>query len=90
MHNPPSGPLRFEAFPEGRTDEQRLAFLSISKIIQPGGYLLLGWNTDKINDPVAEGLHQLMFTHTRLADNISPRIYVEGCTHVFDVFRANE
>jgi hypothetical protein len=69
--------------------DQRLAFVTMAKIIQRGGYLLVGWNTDKINDPVAEGLNLPTFKQTGSGD-MPPRIDVRGCTHVYDLFRADK
>jgi SAM-dependent methyltransferase len=35
--------------------DQQTALAAMSKILRPGGRLLLGWNTDKIADPVEAG-----------------------------------
>ncbi|WP_404419368.1 class I SAM-dependent methyltransferase [Brevundimonas vesicularis] len=37
-------------------DQQQCALKALAAILRPGGRLLLGWNTDKIADPVAAGL----------------------------------
>ena len=37
-------------------DQQQRALKALAAILRPGGRLLLGWNTDKIADPVAAGL----------------------------------
>ena len=66
-----------------RITDQRLAVQAIWSALQPGGLLLLGWNTDKIADPITTGLTRPLFQHSPL-NHIPPRITVAGCTHVYD------
>ena len=65
---------------------QAQALAAMARILKPEGWLLLGWNTDRIEDPLATGLALRQFAPARLAD-LDQRIAVHGCTHVFDFLR---
>lgn len=64
-------------------DLQRQALKAMAGILRPGGVLLLGWNTDKIDDPLHAGLTQPFFTPAPLAGQPS-RVAFEDVTHVYD------
>ncbi|WP_184277392.1 bifunctional 2-polyprenyl-6-hydroxyphenol methylase/3-demethylubiquinol 3-O-methyltransferase UbiG [Brevundimonas vesicularis] len=64
-------------------DQQRRAFKALAAIVRPGGRLLLGWNTDKIADPVAAGLTEADFQAALLGDQPS-RVQFDAVTHVYD------
>lgn len=64
-------------------DQQRRALAAMAAILRPGGRLLLGWNTDKIEDPVAAGLAAGWFTPTRFAGQ-AERVRFDDVTHVYD------
>jgi SAM-dependent methyltransferase len=64
-------------------EQQRQALVAMASILRPGGRLLLGWNTDKIEDPVAAGLTAPEFTPTPYAGQES-RVRFDTVTHVYD------
>lgn len=65
--------------------QQRKALKALAAILRPGGRLLLGWNTDKIDDPVAAGLTEADFEATPLGDQPT-RVRFDALTHVYDSF----
>ncbi len=65
---------------------QRSAVAAMAEICNPGALLLLGWNTDKIDDPVASGATAPAFSPCA-AMGLSQRLAVPGTTHVYDLFR---
>lgn len=66
--------------------QQEMALAAMARILRPGGRLLLGWNTDKIDDPVAGGLTQAAFTPSDFAGQPT-RVRFDDVTHVYDSFR---
>lgn len=64
-------------------EQQRQAMAAMAGVLRPGGRLLLGWNTDKIDDPVAGGLLEPWFDPAPFAGQPS-RIGFETVTHVYD------
>jgi hypothetical protein len=58
----------------------------MAKVMKSGGWLLVGWNTDRIEDPLAAGLAAPWFEHVSLP-GFSARYVVDGCTHVYDTYR---
>jgi len=64
-------------------EQQRMALKALAAILRPGGRLLLGWNTDKIDDPVAAGLTEADFEPTPLGDQPT-RVRFDAVTHVYD------
>ena len=64
-------------------EQQRKALKALAAILRPGGRLLLGWNTDKIDDPVAAGLTEADFEPTPLGDQPT-RVRFDAVTHVYD------
>lgn len=64
-------------------EQQLKAIKALASILRPGGRLLLGWNTDKIADPVAAGLTAPWFTPTPFAGQ-APRVTFDEVTHVYD------
>jgi SAM-dependent methyltransferase len=70
-------------------EQQRTALQAMATVLSPGGRLLLGWNTDKIDDPVATGLAE-RFTPATFAGQPA-RVDVAGVTHIYDnLIRLNE
>jgi len=65
-------------------DQQTRALRAMARILRPGGRLLLGWNTDKIDDPVAAGLTAPEFEPTALHG--AARVRFDDVTHVYDHF----
>ncbi len=63
--------------------QQQRALKALAAILRPGGRLLLGWNTDKIADPVAAGLADADFQATPLGDQPT-RVRFDAVTHVYD------
>lgn len=66
-------------------DLQRKALQAMSRILKPGGRLLLGWNVDKIADPVAASLTEPWFAHQSFAGQPA-RVAFAETTHVYDAF----
>lgn len=64
-------------------DQQQRALKALAAILRPGGRLLLGWNTDKIADPVAAGLTDAEFQAAPLGDQPT-RVRFDAVTHVYD------
>ncbi len=64
-------------------DQQQRALNALAAILRPGGRLLLGWNTDKIADPVAAGLTDADFQAAPLGDQPT-RVRFDAVTHVYD------
>lgn len=66
-------------------DKQRKCLQALSRILKPGGRLLLGWNVDKIGDPVAASLTEPWFSHQSYAGQPA-RVTFAETTHVYDAF----
>jgi len=64
-------------------EQQRRALTALAAILKPGGRLLLGWNTDKIEDPEVAGLLAQDFTPSALGDQPA-RVRFDAVTHVYD------
>ncbi|MFN3836557.1 MAG: class I SAM-dependent methyltransferase [Brevundimonas sp.] len=64
-------------------EQQQRALDALAAILRPGGRLLLGWNTDKIDDPVEAGLTTAHFILAPLGDR-PPRVRFDAVTHVYD------
>lgn len=64
-------------------EQQTQALSAMAAILRPGGRLLLGWNTDKIEDPIAAGLAQPWFEATPFAGQPA-RVSFDEVTHVYD------
>ena len=65
---------------------QAKAFEAMAKVLQPGGVLLLGWNTDRIPDPLAAQAWRPLFERSGL-EGLPERRHIEGTTHVYDLLR---
>jgi SAM-dependent methyltransferase len=70
-------------------EDQRTAFEVMAKVIKSGGWLLVGWNTDRIEDPLPAGLAAPWFEHVPMP-GFSARYVVDGCTHVYDTYRRTD
>ncbi len=68
--------------------QQTQALHALSRIIVPGGRLLIGWNTDRIEDPIADGLTQPWFTPAPFASHPS-RVRFDDATHIYDSLTRN-
>jgi hypothetical protein len=64
-------------------EQQKMALGAMAAVLSPGGGLLLGWNTDKIDDPVAAGLAEDRFVPAAFAGQPA-RVDVAGTTHVYE------
>ena len=64
-------------------DDISRAFLGLSCVIKPRGVLILGWNTDRIEDPTTFDLAE----HFRRLPNCE-RVTFEGSTHTYELFGA--
>ncbi|WP_295446155.1 class I SAM-dependent methyltransferase [uncultured Thiodictyon sp.] len=65
---------------------QRRAAEAMATVITPGGWLLLGWNTDRIADPVQTQVMKPWFDQASLP-SVGERFVVARSTHVYDIFR---
>lgn len=70
-------------------DHQARTFRALATLIAPGGRLLLGWNTDKIADPLAAGLHQPWFQTEAFAGQPARTTFAD-VTHVYDSLRRTD
>jgi SAM-dependent methyltransferase len=65
---------------------QRQALTVMSNLLAPGGWLMIGWNTDRVQDPI-----ELASTVSALRPlpygGLPQHIPVEGVTHVYDFFQ---
>ncbi len=66
--------------------DQAQALDSIAAVLKPDGLLMLGWNTNRIEDPIASSIVGRQFEPYSL-QGFGERQFIEGCTHVFDIFR---
>lgn len=64
-------------------EQQRQCLRALSAILKPGGRLLLGWNVDKIADPIAASLTQPWFEPQAFAGQPA-RVTFAETTHVYD------
>jgi hypothetical protein len=74
-------------FGYGINDEvqQEAAIQRLAALLEPGGWLLLGWNTHNCRDPIPL-LGRAPLVHQRL-ESLAPRTTIRGTTHVFDLLR---
>jgi hypothetical protein len=68
---------------------QARTFRALAALIPPQGRLLLGWNTDKIADPLAAGLHRPWFEAEPFAGKDARTTFAE-VTHVYDSLRRTD
>lgn len=66
--------------------DQRKAIEAMAATTKTGGWMVLGWNTNRMDDPVAQRLPLPWYTQEPLP-GFGERCVVEGCTHVYDIFR---
>jgi hypothetical protein len=65
---------------------QAQAIERLAAVMEPGGWLLLGWNTHKCDDPLLCASVRRNFEPAPL-EALPPRRRVPGTTHVFDILR---
>jgi SAM-dependent methyltransferase len=65
---------------------QKACLASIARILRPGGVLLLGWNTDRTEDPIEAGRIEPWFEPTAFG-SLEQRLRCAGTTHVYDLLR---
>lgn len=64
--------------------DQERALAAMAAILKPGGLLLLGWNTDKIADPLE--LPAFRYFYTTASLGAAPfRMRFDAVTHVYDL-----
>lgn len=68
--------------------DQKRAFNALASILRPGGRMLVGWNDNKIHDPIASGLADPWFTPAPYAGRAA-RVTFPGLTHVYDCLTRN-
>jgi SAM-dependent methyltransferase len=66
--------------------DQVTACRAMAAVTKPHGWLLIGWNTNRIADPVDTGVAASWFSKADLASN-GDRFVCDGSTHVYDVLR---
>lgn len=66
-------------------EQQARALSAMTAALKPDGRLLLGWNTDRIADPVAADLTSTAFVPSPFAGQAA-RVTFAGLTHVYDSF----
>ena len=62
---------------------QEQAITAMAGILKPGGLLLLGWNNDKIDDPLNLSATERFFIVGHIG-NQPPRVRFDDVTHVYD------
>ena len=67
-------------------ETQTTALRSMAEVMAPGGWLLLGWNTDRTADPLANPAFARWFEPGSL-EGLPARRAVAGTTHVYDLAR---
>jgi SAM-dependent methyltransferase len=68
---------------------QRAALEAIKKILKPGGRLLLGWNTDRMEDPLSLDFAQEAFVRDDLTGN-GARWAIPEAGYVYDFLRLRD
>ena len=61
---------------------------ALSSLLNPGGTLVLGWNTDRSGDPLGNLAWQRHFRRSTVPGT-DARVRFEGATHVFDYLEPN-
>lgn len=69
-------------------EDQLQTFSALATILNPGGRLLVGWNSNKIDNPVEAGLASPWLTPTPFA-GLGPRVTVPNSTHVYEMLVRN-
>lgn len=64
-------------------DDQRTSLRALAAVLSPGGLLLFGWNTDRIDDPRLSGVIGPDYVPTDFAGQGS-RVGFADSTHVYD------
>lgn len=83
--------LRFDAivcngvlgFGVDRREDQETALAAMATIMKPNGLLILGWNTDRIDDPLDLSAVKRLYQPATLGDAPS-RVRFDAVTHVYD------
>jgi hypothetical protein len=70
-------------------EPQAAAIDSLAALVEPGGWVLIGWNTHRCADPLLHGSARRHFAPAAL-DGLPPRQVVPGTTHVFDILRRRD
>lgn len=70
-------------------EAQARALSELASLLEPGGRLMVGWNHDRMADPLTTGVIPQALEAAGL-DDLPPRLEVEGTTHVYDLWRRSE
>lgn len=62
------------------------AVAAMAAVTSPDGWMLLGWNTNKVPDPMETGMLTPWFEPAELP-GFGTRKFVVGCTHVYDFLK---
>lgn len=66
--------------------DQAQAMAAMAFACKPGGWLMLGWNSDRVDDPAANGVGADWF-EPEAPRGLWRRKAIAGVTHVYDFFR---
>jgi len=69
------------------TEAQHRCLSAISRMLKPGGTLLLSWNTDRTDDPFKAGVVDDASLAAVPFAGLAARVAVPGTTHVYDFLR---
>ena len=67
-------------------EAQISACQAMAQAMLPGNWMILGWNTDKVADPLENGVVTPWFAPAKLP-RLGARQFVKGCTHVYDFLK---
>ena len=64
-------------------DQQTRALAAMARLLHPGGRLLLGWNTERMADPITSGQIATWYVPAPVA-GLPSRVTFDDVTHVYD------
>jgi hypothetical protein len=64
-------------------EAQVSACAAMAQVMQPGRWMLLGWNTNKVVDPLVHGIVTPWFEPAELP-GFGARRFIDGSTHAYD------
>lgn len=67
-------------------EDQREALAAVAAVLKDDGALLLGWNTDKIADPLNDAVMGGLF-EPAVRWGLPTRLAVPGGAHIYDILR---
>jgi len=70
-----------------KLEEQNKAIEMIRKVIKPDGIMLLGWDTDRVREPLELEAAKKYFSHTNIAHLPKRKTFDDG-PHVYDFLKS--